>query len=231
VLPLCGGLIGALLAQFALWLDDGTVHVKVLWHYSASTATGVLTAIIGAMVALLGFVVTVGVLVIQQATGSLSPRFMRLWYRDRLQKIVIATFAGTFTYSFALLRRIEANFVPDLGITLAGLAVAVALILLLVYLDRFTHTLRPVAVAALVESAGERVLAQWQSTMAVKDTDSHPEALGSFGPNAGLPVLFERAGAIQAIHVSGLLAIAAQHDCAHSPTHRRRLRSARRNTG
>ena len=57
---------------------------------------------------------------IQQATATLSPRFMRLWYRDPLQKVVLATFAGTFTYSFALLRRIDTNFVPDLGVTIAG---------------------------------------------------------------------------------------------------------------
>ena len=82
-------------------------------------------------------------LVIQQATATLSPRFMRLWYRDPLQKVVLATFAGTFTYSFALLRRIDTNFVPDLGVTIAGIAVAVSLILLLVYLNRFTHTLGP----------------------------------------------------------------------------------------
>ena len=43
------------------------------------------------MVALLGFVVTNSVLVVQQATGTLSPRYMRLWYRNRLQKLVLAT--------------------------------------------------------------------------------------------------------------------------------------------
>ena len=36
---------------------------------------------------------------------------------------------------------------PNLGVTLAGLAVIVDLILLLLYLDRFVHALRPVAVA------------------------------------------------------------------------------------
>jgi len=157
VLPLCGCIIGVLLAQLLLWIDR-TVHIKTLMHYSSGTATGVLAAIIGAMVALLGFVVTIGVLGIQQATATLSPRFMRLWYRDRLQKVVLLTFAGTFTYSFALLSRIDTNFVPDLGVTIAGIAVALSLILLLVYLNRFTHALRPVAVAALVEQAGERVL-------------------------------------------------------------------------
>jgi uncharacterized membrane protein len=76
------------------------------------------------MVGLLGFVVTIGVLVLQQATGTLSPRFMRLWYRDLLQKVVLAAFVGTLTFSFWLLRRVESNSVPNIGVTVAGAAAA-----------------------------------------------------------------------------------------------------------
>ena len=90
VLPLLGGVFGGLLAQGTLVLDSA-VRLPAGWNYTASTASGVLTAIVGAMVALLGFVVTIGVLVVQQATGTLSPRYMRLWYCDRLQKVVLAT--------------------------------------------------------------------------------------------------------------------------------------------
>jgi hypothetical protein len=85
VVPSVGGVLGGFLAQATLWLD-GVVRLPPDWTYSASTASGVLTAIAGAMVALLGFVVTIGVLEVRQATGTLSPRYMRLWYRDRLQK-------------------------------------------------------------------------------------------------------------------------------------------------
>ncbi len=60
-------------------------------------------------------------LVIQQATATLSPRLMRLWYRDPLQKVVLATFAGTFTYSFALLRRIDTNLSQILALPLPEL--------------------------------------------------------------------------------------------------------------
>ena len=35
---------------------------------------------------------------------TLSPRFMRLWYHDRLQKFVLASFTATFAFSFSLLR-------------------------------------------------------------------------------------------------------------------------------
>jgi uncharacterized membrane protein len=84
----------------------------------------VLSVLVGAMVGLLGFVVTIGVLVLQQATGTLSPRFMRLWYRDLLQKVVLAAFVGTLTFSFWLLRRVESNSVPNIGVTVAGAAAA-----------------------------------------------------------------------------------------------------------
>jgi hypothetical protein len=39
--------------------------------------------VLGAMAALTGFVVTVTVLVVQTAIDTFSPRYMRLWYRER----------------------------------------------------------------------------------------------------------------------------------------------------
>lgn len=175
IVPLLGLVLGVLLAEWAVSVDS--TGFPAGWRYSASTASGVLTAIVGAMIALLGFVVTIGVLVVQQATGTLSPRYMRLWYRDRLQKAVLATFTGTFSFSFALLRTIESDSVPDLGVSMAGAAVSVSLLLLLVYLNRFTHNLRPVAIAELVGRLGETVLVRGEAAV-----------LGA-APRAGTPGL------------------------------------------
>ena len=88
LVPLLGTVVGAAAAQLDLWLE-GRVSMPPGWTYPASTATGLLSAVAGAMIGLLGLVVTIGVLVVQMATGTLSPRFMRLWYRDRLQKLVL----------------------------------------------------------------------------------------------------------------------------------------------
>jgi uncharacterized membrane protein len=74
LLPLLGALAGAALGG-ADASAEGHVQLPEAWTYSASTASGVLTAIVAAMVALIGFVVTIGVLVVQTATGTLSPRF------------------------------------------------------------------------------------------------------------------------------------------------------------
>ncbi|MFD9219505.1 DUF2254 domain-containing protein [Streptomyces sp. NPDC060064] len=215
IVPLFGLVLGVILAEYAM-AADRTGWLSVKWQYSATTASGVLTAIVGAMVALLGFVVTIGVLVVQQATGTLSPRYMRLWYRDRLQKAVLATFTGTFAFAFSLLRSIGSDFVPNLGVTLAGLAVSVSLLLLLVYLNRFTHNLRPVAIADLVGRMGAKVLTRWAAgTGASAPSDDGP-------PLPDRPVTgirSEHGGVIQAFHIVGLTAAAARHDCTFVVTH------------
>lgn len=185
VLPLLGCVVGTLLSWIVVRIDL-VVDLPSGWQYSSSTATTVLAAIVGAMIGLLGFVVTVSVLVVQQATGTLSPRYMRLWYRDRLQKVVLACFAGTFTFAYGLLRRVKNNFVPDVGVTLAGIAVTGSLVLLLVYVNRFTHSLRPVAVAAAVTRAGKAVLKDW--VPAIDQVDF------SRGPGARVP---RRAGVVR----------------------------------
>ncbi|MFB7605507.1 DUF2254 domain-containing protein [Streptomyces gardneri] len=208
IVPLFGLVLGALLAELALAAD--AANWPSGWHYSATTASGVLSAIVGAMVALLGFVVTIGVLVVQQATGTLSPRYMRLWYRDRLQKAVLATFTGTFAFAFSLLRSVETDSVPDLGVTLAGVAVAVSLVLLLIYLNRFTHSLRPVAIADLVTRMGEAVFTR--GAAAIRDAAPRGDGnVSSDGPVLRLRT--GRGGAIQAFNVAGLVAEAARHDC------------------
>jgi uncharacterized membrane protein len=212
VIPFLAAILGPVLGQLTVRLDR-SIQVPEAWQYSASTATGVLSVLVGAMVGLIGFVVTIGVLVVQMATGTLSPRFMRLWYRDLLQKVVLAMFAGTLTFSFSLLRHVEEASVPDIGVTLAGLLVAASLLLLLLYLDRFTHSLRPVAVAAQVADAGRRVI----ETMPVRPVpvvgtaDRTPSGMRTAGPP--LVVWAARSGAIQAIDGSGLLALARRHDC------------------
>ncbi|HEY6746954.1 MAG TPA: DUF2254 domain-containing protein [Mycobacteriales bacterium] len=216
VVPMLGGVLGAVLAG----LDDRlerTVAVPPSWEYSASTASSALTSIVAATVALLGFVVTISVLVVQMATGTLSPRFMRLWYRDRMQKFVLASFAGTFAFAYGLLRRIEQDSVPSIGVTLAGAAVGGSMLLLLVYLDRFAHGLRPVAVGAQVAAAGRAVLA----TMSEDPSVGRPVADGLAGW-VGTPVRAvrsDRAGTIQAIDHRGLVAAAARADCLLVLTH------------
>ncbi len=90
IFPLAGAIIGVLLALLTKQLDT-SVTVPQAWQYAPSTASTVLTTIVGATVGLAGFVVTVTVLAIQMATGTFSARYMRIWYRDRMLKALADT--------------------------------------------------------------------------------------------------------------------------------------------
>ncbi len=207
--PLLGGVLGGLLAAADVKLET-VVSVPPAWRYSAETASGALTAIVGAMVGLFGFVVTISVLVVQMATGTLSPRFMRLWYRDRLQKLVLATFLGTVTFAFYLLRRVTSDTVPNLGITLAGIGFGGSLVLLLLYLDRFAHNLRPVGVAAMVGRWGLR---EAQTAAARSRTRDSTAANPMHGQTPTMVVGMRERGAVLAINVRGLVDVSTKYDC------------------
>ena len=132
VIPLLGGLAGFVLAVFAA-ASEGPRDLPSFWQYSATTASASLAAIVGAVAALTGFVITVSVLAMQTAIGMFSARYMRLWYRDRMFKILLAVLIGTLVFSLRLLRSVGGPEVPDLGVTLAGFLVVVALVLFLIF--------------------------------------------------------------------------------------------------
>ena len=133
--PVLGGAAGSL-CGIAAAEADRHYNLPEGWSYSAGTAQAVLASVVGASVGLTGFVVTVAVLIVQMATGTFSARYMRIFYRDGLLKAVLAVLVGTLTFSYALLRRVEQNSVPSLGVTLAGFLLSTGVLLFLVFLNR-----------------------------------------------------------------------------------------------
>src|SRR6516165_3100649 len=156
--PLIGAILGPLLALLTRQADL-SVTVPAALRYAPSTASSVLTTIVGAMVGLTGFVVTVTVLAIQMATGTFSARYMRIWYRDNLLKATLAVLAGTLAFSFSLLRQVTSTQAPNIGVSVAGFLTVLSLVLFLLFFDRFIHRLRPVAVAGLAGQQARQIIA------------------------------------------------------------------------
>lgn len=207
--PLLGCIVGAVLGSLDPSIEK-SLHLPAGLQYSSSTASAVLSAIVGAAAALTGFVVTVTVLVVQMATGTFSARYMRLWYRDRVLKGLLATVVGMLAFSFALLRRVEASFVPNLGVSVAGLLLVASLLLFLIFLDRSLHRLRPVAVAVLMAGYVQREFAYTLAAVAAEPGIIRSTPRARPEPPA-LVVHSARAGAIQAIDYQGLLRWARAH--------------------
>jgi uncharacterized membrane protein len=207
LIPVIGAVLGGVLGVVVSVADEH-IGTPSLWKYSTSTASAVLTAIIGATAALTGFVITVTVLVVQMATGTFSARIMRLWFRDRILKVTLAVLVGTLTYSFAVLQRIEDDSVPDLGVTLSGLSISLSLLVFILFFDRFIRRLRPVAVAADVASVARSTFAQ-----TVRFAD-RPDIRWEYATTRAQPTLVvqaSRGGAIQAVDPDGLVAWARTH--------------------
>jgi uncharacterized membrane protein len=206
IYPLLGAILGPLVA-WATKQVDASVTVPSAWQYTPSTASTVLTTIVGATVGLTGFVVTVTVLAIQMATGTFSARYMRIWYRDPLLKASLTMLVGTLAFSFSLLRQVGSTAVPNIGISVAGFLLVASLVLFLLFFDRFIHRLRPVAVAALVAKLAERTVATVMPKAEVGG-DYEPTVNG----DPALTVSSRRAGSIQAVNVDGLVAWASGHN-------------------
>jgi uncharacterized membrane protein len=212
LVPVLGGAVGSL-CGIAAAETRGLYSLPEGWTYSAGTAQAVLASVVSASVGLTGFVVTVSVLIVQMATGTFSARYMRLFYRDRLLKAVLAVLVATLTFSYSLLRRVEENAVPSLGVTLAGFLLAGGVLLFLVFLNRSIHRLRPVAVAALVAQAGRRAFQDTLVEAAKPDAPLFlPRSYRSATPPA-LVVESARAGSVQAIDHEGLARIARETGC------------------
>jgi uncharacterized membrane protein len=203
VIPLLGGALGWVLGIVSSDVSAVSDH-PARWEYSASTAEAVLAAVVAASVGLVGFVVTVSVLIVQMSTNTFSARYMRIFYRDGTFKAVLAVLIGTFTFSYTLMRHVEDDSVPNFGVTAAGAFLGLGILLFVVFLDRAIHRLRPVAVAALVANAGRKALREMLDEAARPDAPAVVPA--PFSP-PGEPVRvvrMTRGGAIQAIDLGGL---------------------------
>jgi uncharacterized membrane protein len=207
LVPLVGVVLGGILGIVLSYVDE-EIGAPSLWQYSPSTASTLLSSIIGATAALAGFVVTVTVLVVQMATGTFSARILRLWYRDPVLKVTLAILAGTLAYSFSLLRRIDDDFVPDMGVTLAGFLISLCMLAFIFFFDRFIRRLRPSTVAADVAHVARSTFAQ-----AVRLADRAEIRWGhvSLPADPTLVVRARRSGAIQAIDPDGLVDWARTH--------------------
>jgi uncharacterized membrane protein len=211
VIPLLGGALGWTLG-FASADLSSISDLSTRWKYSASTAEAVLAAVVAASVGLVGFVVTVSVLIVQMSTNTFSARYMRIFYRDRAFKAVLAVLIGTFTFSYTLMRHVEEDDVPNLGVTFAGAFLGLGILLFVIFLDRAIHRLRPVAVAALVARAGRKALREVLEEAARPDAPAVVAAPFSPPGEPARVVRMVRGGAIQAIDFRGLGTWAHAHD-------------------
>ncbi|MDQ4045734.1 MAG: DUF2254 domain-containing protein [Chloroflexota bacterium] len=142
--------------QYADQLEQTSLTSPWLFGVAADGARGVLTAIAGSVITVVGTVFSITIVALQLASSQFTPRVLRQFTGDRINQLVLAIFIGTFTYCLLVLRTIRAEtdsepgFIPYLSVTFSILLALVAVMMLILFIH---HMARQMQVAYILHRA------------------------------------------------------------------------------
>ncbi len=189
-------------------------HQGILgWQLEMSPETG--RILMGTIAASLFTLVVVSLsallLAVQLASAQLTPRIITFVYRSRIRKFSLAAFVFTFTFSMAVLIRIE-DSVPWLMSYAAAYGFLFSLALFLYFIDGMGKTLRPSTALRAVALAGRHVI----QTVYPKPFDNEHAPPKVVKRLAGIPrriVLNHEDGVVLAFDLKGLVSLGERWSC------------------
>jgi uncharacterized membrane protein len=143
------------------------------------------------MIAFTGFVFAIVILLVQYGSSQYSPRLLRSFIGDPVPKIAIGTFVATFTYSLLVLSGIgtedDANFVPNVSVTVAILLVAASVFVFLWLVNHVYQELRVGNVVRRVATEGKRAIdAVYPESISEAGAESWSAAVDNLGEPASV---------------------------------------------
>jgi uncharacterized membrane protein len=153
-LPLVAALV---CAPAVRWFDEETGW-KV-FGFGPDGARAVLAALAGSMLTFIVFVLSAMLIVVQLASGQLTPRVIALVFALPWVRFTLGAFTFTFAYTVAALGRIEGR-VPDLHVGIAIGLNLMCLPLFFLFVQRLANGVRPSAMIRLVAARGRDVITE-----------------------------------------------------------------------
>lgn len=149
-------LVAALLCAPAVrWLDRETGWE--LFHFSPEGARAVLQALAGSLLTFIVFVLSAMLIVVQLASGQLTPRVIAIVFAKPQMKVVLGMLTFTFVYTLSALGRINGR-VPDLHVSVAILLNLACIGGFFFFVQKLSEGLRPTSVMRDVAERGQRVI-------------------------------------------------------------------------
>jgi uncharacterized membrane protein len=201
-------LVAALIASPVVrWLDYQTGWS--LFGFGPDGARAVLGALSGSMLTFIVFVLSATLIVVQLASGQMTPRIVALVFAMPWVKSTLAILTFTFAYTLAALARVE-DRVPELHVGVAVFLNLGCTAVFFLFVQRLSSGLRPITMARLVADRTRTVIREvYPQTYDPKRPDG--EATGSTAPSASdVVVPAERAGAVMAVGVTELVRLARE---------------------
>ena len=185
----------------------------------ADGARGVLFAIAGTTLSVLGVVFTLTIVVLQIASAQFTPRVMRTLTGDQGTQVVLGVFFGTFTYALLVLRAVRSpgeggggpGFVP---ITAVAVAIGLALLSIAFMIYYLNHVARSVQVAVIISRVTDDTLTLLDAPL-MPATDERPltDRRAWLPPDApGEIIAACDAGYLDAVDARALLTAAEAHE-------------------
>ncbi len=151
-IPVAISVAAFLLADATVAVDSANDDAVLL--FDPGTATALLAAIAAAMITFTGFVFSVLLLVVQFASGQLTPRVLRTAYRDRLTQVALGIFVGTFLYTLSVLSEIRDDQVPTFAVSVSIIFVVVSVMVFIGLVSRVSRSMRAARIADTVVHDG-----------------------------------------------------------------------------
>jgi uncharacterized membrane protein len=181
----------------------------------ADGARGVLFAIAGTTLSVLGVVFSLTIVVLQIASAQFTPRVMRNLTGDRGTQVVLGVFLGTFTYALIVLRAVRspgedgggAGFVP---VAAVAVAIVLALVSIAFMIYTINHVARSVQVAVIIKRVTHDTLDLLDEPLAGEIEERHDPDLAehTLPDEQGETIATEGDGYLEAIDAGALLAAA-----------------------
>ena len=175
-------------------------------------ARALLGALASSMLTFIVFVFSILLVAVQLASAQLTPRIIALVYRSPILKWSLTFFVFEFTFTLAVLGRIE-DVVPRISLWVAVWG-SVACIGLFVYMiDLVGKSLRPVALLTRVGTAGQEVIREVYPRPAAGTTDTPTNLPLATRDEPSRTVESGHTGVVLAFDVNGLVELARRADC------------------
>jgi uncharacterized membrane protein len=197
------------------------VAVSVLTRYeravgsqlnvSPETARTILSTVAGSTFSLVVLVSSAVMLAVQLASAQLTPRIIALVYRSSFRRLTLAFLVFSFTFSVAVLARIEET-APRLASYIAAYGFLLNLVLFIFFIDSMGKALRPSSAVRVVGLVGRKVISSVYPSM-LDDRCEPPDASEGSFKNPRRVVTSHLDGAVLAFNVRGLARLAQQFNC------------------
>lgn len=180
--------------------------------FTPSTATAMLGAIITASISLIGFLLTILVLVVQISGSAYSPRTLLFIFRNQQLKLSIGAFIGTLAFAFMSMGEISSTQANDLSVLICGLLSLFSLLFFLQNLSQVMKAIRPVNLAERIAVVGHRVIGQCYPDAAPREPARPYRQVLPDAPPTRIVRYPGTGNAVLAVDIGGLVRLAAAHD-------------------